>query len=145
MSPSPDPAVLLRRYRPWLLAAAAYNLAWGTVNVVAPDVVFAVLGIPRPTYMPLWQVVGMLVLLYGIAYWWAARDPLRHRHLVAIGLLGKVGGLLGFAWALATGGLPASFGAVVLLNDLIWLPALGSCVWQAAGGPRGLRRLLVGL
>lgn len=145
MSPTPDPAALLRRYRPWLLAAATYNLAWGALNVLAPGAIFTALGIPPPTYMPLWQVVGMFVLLYGLAYWWAARDPLRHRHLVAIGLLGKVGGPLGFAWSLATGGLPLSFGVVVLLNDVVWWPALGGCVWQAAGGLSGLRRLLAGL
>lgn len=139
-----DPPALRRRYGPWLRAAALYNLAWGALNVVAPGAIFAVLRMPSPTYPPLWQVVGMFVLLYGLAYWWAAGDPLRHRHLVAIGLLGKIAGPLGFAWALTGGRLPPSFGLVVLLDDVAWWPALGACLWETAGGLSGLRELLAG-
>ena len=77
MNLSSDPATLVRRYRPWLLAAAIYNLAWGALNVLAPNLVFTTLGLQPPTYPPLWQVVGMFVLLYGLAYWWSAHDPVR--------------------------------------------------------------------
>lgn len=110
MSPSLDSSALVRRYRPWLRAAAVYNLAWGTLNVLAPGAIFSALRMRPPSYPPLWQVVGMFVLLYGLAYWWAAQDPVRHRHLIAIGLLGKLCGPIGFAWSTATGALPLSFG-----------------------------------
>lgn len=144
MSPSRDPAALVHRYGPWLLAAAAYNLAWGALNVLAPGAIFAVLGLRQPTYPPLWQVVGMFVLLYALAYWWAARDPVRHRHLIAVGMLGKLAGPAGFIWSLATGGLPLSFGIVILMNDVVWWPPLGACLWEAAGGLHGVRQLLAG-
>ena len=143
MSPSPDQAALAHRYRPWLLAAAAYNLAWGALNVLAPRAIFSVLGLRRPTYPPLWEV-GMFLLLYGLAYWRAALDPLRHRHLIAIGMLGKLGGPIGLIWSAATGALPLSFGIVILLNDVVWWPALSACLWEAAGGLRGLGQLLAG-
>jgi hypothetical protein len=144
VSLSPDPAALVHRYRPWLIAAAAYNLTWGALNVLAPRAIFAVLGLKPPTYPPLWQVVGMFVLLYGLAYWWAARDPVRHRHLIAIGLLGKLGGPMGFIWSAATGALPLSFGVVILMNDVVWWPPLSACLWEAAGGLDGVGRLLAG-
>jgi len=144
VSRSADPLAVRRRYRPWLIAAAVYNLAWGALNLLAPGAIFDVLRLPRPSAPWLWQVVAMFVLLYGLAYWWAARDPLRHRHLVAIGLLGKVGGPLGFGWALAAGELPPAFGLVVLCNDMVWWPALGACVWETAGGLGGMRQLLAG-
>ena len=71
-------------------------------------------------------------------------NPVRHRHLIAIGLLGKLAGPTGFIWAAATGTLPLSFGFVILLNDVIWWPALSVCLWEAAGGLDGLRQLFAG-
>ena len=65
----------LDRYRPWFYAAAAYNLLWGTVHVLFPSLYFDLVGIPQPGYPALWQCIGMFVLVYGPAYWWAARGP----------------------------------------------------------------------
>jgi hypothetical protein len=39
----------------------------------------------------------MFVGIDAPADWWAARDPERHVHLVAIALLGKLAGAAGFA------------------------------------------------
>ncbi len=30
----------LARFRPWLAAAAIYNLLWGSINIVFPDALF---------------------------------------------------------------------------------------------------------
>ena len=119
-------------YRPWLRAAALYNLVWGALVVLFPRALFDLIGAPPPSYLPLWQVVGMLVGIYAPAYWWAARDPLRHRHLVALGLAGKLLGPLGFAYALATAQLPLGFGLVILTNDLLWWPPFALFVRDAA-------------
>jgi hypothetical protein len=91
-----------------LAAAAAYNLVWGGVVVLlAHDVA--------------WKCVGMMVLCYAPGYWLASRRPLPE--LVGVGLLGKVLGPLGFAWALAAHRLPPSFALVVATNDVLWWPA----------------------
>ena len=99
---------------------------------------------PEPEVPQLWQVVGMFVLLYALAYWWAARAPERHRHLVFIGWLGKIGGPIGFAFGWATGALPASFGLTIVTNDLIWLPAFTLFVRDAVRLSGGWRAFLAG-
>jgi len=48
----------LSKYRPWLYAAAAYNLAWGGVNILFPSLYFDLVGIEPPNYAGIWQVVG---------------------------------------------------------------------------------------
>ena len=113
----------LNRYRPWFYTAALYNLLWGGFNILFPHLYFDWIGIPRPNYLPLWQVVGMFVLVYTPAYWWAAQNPQQHYHFIIIGLLGKLLGPIGFVWSLTTGQLPLAFGWTLLLNDLIWWPA----------------------
>jgi hypothetical protein len=65
----------------------------------------------------------MFVLVYAPAYWWAAQNPQQHAHLIALGLLGKLLGPIGFIWSLLTGQLPLAFGWTLLTNDLIWWPA----------------------
>ena len=110
----------LERYRPWFYAAAGYNLVWGALVILFPSAYFDLVNIDQPNYPAVWQVVGMFVLVYAPAYWWVARDPWGHRHLVVIGLAGKVLGPLGFIWAVATTDLPASFGWTLITNDAIW-------------------------
>ncbi len=141
---APRDAHSLRRYRPWFYAAAAYNLVWGSLVVLFPALLFRVLGVEAPSVLPLWQVVGMFVLVYAPAYWWAGRLPERHVHLVLIGLLGKLLGPLGFAWAAASGQLPLAFGWTIVTNDLIWWPAFGMYVRDAARDAGGWAVLLRG-
>jgi hypothetical protein len=121
----------LAGFRSWLYAAAVYNACWGTAVALGAG-------------SAAWKAVGLLVLVYAPAYWWAARDPERHAHLVAIGLLGKVLGIIGFAWAAATGRLPVAFGLVILTNDAIWVPAFSAFVARAAEAHGGWRTFLAG-
>lgn len=112
-----------RKFQYWFYAAAVYNFFWGILNILFPKTYFHWIGLNLSINLPLWQVVGMFVLVYAPAYWWAGRFPERHYHLVFIGLIGKVFGPIGFVWSVITGQLPLSFGWVILTNDLIWLPA----------------------
>jgi small multidrug resistance pump len=130
--------------RPWLYGAAVYNLAWGALNVLVPTALFDLFGMRHPTYTLLWQVVGMLVGVYAPAYWWAARAPFGHRHLVLLGLAGKVLGPAGFLVAASSGALPWAFGLTILTNDLVWWPAFALHVRKAAHLSGGYRQLLLG-
>lgn len=93
-----------------LLVAAAYNIAWGAFAILLPNFGFERLGLPLPTYPELWQCLGMLVGVYGVAYAIAAFDPYRHWPIVLVGLLGKVLGPIGFANAALHGRLPWTAG-----------------------------------
>jgi hypothetical protein len=132
------------KYRPWFYAAAIYNFVWGAVNILFPRFFFRLIGMPEPNTLALWQVVGMFVLAYAPAYWWAARYPARHRHLIVIGLLGKILGPVGFVWSVGGGQLPLAFGWTLLTNDLLWWPAFGLYLRDVARACGGWRALLRG-
>jgi XapX domain-containing protein len=136
--------ISLDRYRPWFYTAAGYNLAWGATAVLWPGLLFRLLRLPSPAPPAVWQALGMMVLVYAPAYWWLARDPVRHRHLALIALLGKVLGPVGFLWAVADHGLPINFGVIIVTNDLIWWPAFFAFVVDAAHVFGGWRALLAG-
>ena len=103
-----------------LYLAAYYNVLWGGVVVLFPRATLNLLGVGDLNYPQFWQCIGMIVGVYGIAYAIAARDPLTHRGIVLVGLLGKVFGPLGFVMSLARGDLPLRFGLTLLTNDLVW-------------------------
>jgi len=103
-----------------LVAAAAYNLLWGAAVVLFPFALFDAIGMERPLYPGIWQCVGMIVGVYGIGYYAAARNPFVHWPITLVGLLGKIFGPIGFAIAVTNGELPWQFGLTILTNDLIW-------------------------
>src|SRR5437868_1506505 len=103
-----------------LWAAAAYNVVWGVLVVVFPLAPFRWAGMRPPNYPEIWQCLGMVVGVYGVAYACAAPNPVRHWPIVLAGLLGKVFGPIGFLLAAMRGALPWAAGWTILTNDLIW-------------------------
>lgn len=132
LSTSPLTPRELRFYRHVFAAAAVYNLLWGTAVVVFPLAPFRWAGMAEPNYPELWQCPGApgFVLVYAPAYAYLSADPLRYAPFALVGLLGKVCGPLGWAWAYAHGRLPAASGLVILTNDLIWWPLFAPFVWK---------------
>jgi hypothetical protein len=117
-----------------LRLAAVYNIAWGTFVIALPNFAFDLANLPRPNYPELWQCIGMIVGVYGVAYWLAARDVVRHWPVVLAGLLGKVLGPIGMAEALISGRLPWEAGLVCVFNDLVWWVPFGLMLvaaWRA--------------
>ena len=103
-----------------LRVAAVYNILWGAWQVLAPDSFFALMGMTPMNHPMVWQGLGMVIGLYGLAYYWASYDYIRHWPIVMIGLMGKVFGPLGYIYNIAMGTAPASFGYTLIPNDLIW-------------------------
>jgi hypothetical protein len=103
-----------------LWAAAIYNVLWGGFVVLYPELPFRWAGMPPPNYPELWQCIGMMVGVYGVAYALAARDPIRYWPIVLAGLLGKILGPIGFLHAALAGRLPWRAGWTIVTNDLIW-------------------------
>jgi len=118
-------------FSPVLLAAAIYNLVWGTLVILFPNTPFQWAGMEPPRYPQIWQCVGMIVGVYGIGYWIAAYDPVRHWPIVLVGLLGKIFGPLGFLFSAIRGELPWIAGSVLLTNDLVWWIPFGWLLWRA--------------
>lgn len=106
--------------RPVLLAAAAYNLAFGALVVLFPLAWFEIADLPPPNHPSLWQCIGMIVGVYGLGYGIAAFAALRHWPIVLVGLCGKVCGPLGFLDAALRGELPWRCGWLLVGNDLVW-------------------------
>lgn len=118
-----------------LRLAAVYNVVWGALVVLFPLVWFDLAGLEPPRYPAIWQCVGMIVGVYGVGYWAAATDPLRHWPIVLVGFLGKVLGPLGFVKAVWAGELPLHFGWVILANDVLWWVPFGLMLWRARVQP----------
>lgn len=103
-----------------LKLAAIYNILWGALVILLPHLFFDLAGMERTNYPEIWQCVGMIVGVYGVGYWLAAQDPVKHYPIVLVGFLGKILGPIGFAQALITGRFPLAFGIIIIFNDLIW-------------------------
>ncbi len=120
--------------RGWKLYALAlagiYNIVWGALVVLYPNAFFDMFELPRPIYPVIWQGVGMIIGLYGIAYAIAAFDCFRHWPIVLVGFLGKIFGPIGFFIFHAKGELPFEFFYIHILNDFIWIIPFGIILWK---------------
>lgn len=128
---------------PWmkkiLLAAAVYNIAWGTFAILSPLTLFRWCGFdPLPNYPELWQCIGMIVGVYGVGYAIAGRDPFRHWPIVLVGLLGKIFGPIGFIGAVTSGRFPLTMGWTIVTNDLIWWIPFGLILWSTFQSSRAM-------
>lgn len=105
---------------PVLVLAGVYNIIWGALVVLFPNLAFNLFNLEPPIYPELWQCIGMIVGVYGVGYLAASTDPLRHWPIILVGLLGKIFGPIGFLKALWDGVFPLEFGILIIFNDLIW-------------------------
>jgi small multidrug resistance pump len=115
----------------WLKAAAIYNIVWGGITVFFPNLLFDLCQLPRPTYPEIWQCVGMIVGVYGVGYYAAARNYVIHWPIVLVGFMGKVAGPIGFIDALSRDRFNLAFGSTIIFNDLIWWIPFGLMLKEA--------------
>lgn len=120
-----------------LQMAGVYNLLWGAWVVIFPLSFFHWAEMPEPLYPTIWQSVGMIVGVYGLGYYLAARNPIQHYPIVLVGFLGKVFGPLGILYYYALDLLDGAFFWVTLCNDLIWLPFFGAILYQTLKAKTG--------
>ena len=110
--------------RPWMKIvmriAAVYNLLWGAWVILFPLSFFRLTGMEDPTHPMIWQGMGMVIGVYGLGYWWASYNPMRHWPIVAVGFLGKIFGPLGFLFNYLKGDVPFEFIYTLITNDFVW-------------------------
>jgi hypothetical protein len=103
-----------------LRIAAVYNIVWGAWQVLLPNSFFELMGMTPMNHPMVWQGLGMVIGLYGLAYYWASFDYVRHWPIVAIGLMGKVFGPIGYVFNILMGTATVGFGYTLIPNDIIW-------------------------
>src|SRR5262245_29433328 len=117
------PALLPLRAAPYrivLSLAAHYNAALGAWAVLFPRAFFDLFGLGEPSHPAVWRCLGMVLGLYGLLYAYAARRLDRAKPIVAVGLLGKVLGPIGWLEVVSTGEWPVRTLSLILLDDLVW-------------------------
>ena len=102
--------------------AAGYNICWGSVVLLFPNLFFDLFQLPR-IYCPfVMSGLGMCIGLYGCGYGVVADAPRQYPQFVVIGFLGKLRGPIGWFWSVYTTGLPLRTMWTNVFNDFIWLP-----------------------
>ena len=103
-----------------LTLAAVYNIFWGIWILIQPTVIL--FDDTNSIFVTIvLQCVGMLVGVYGIAYYFASLDPARYWPLVLVGLIGKILGPIGALNYIFSGQLDPDFFWVNVFNDIIWI------------------------
>lgn len=103
-----------------LKLAAFYNIIWGAWVILFPNHFFLLVGMEPLNHPLVWQGMGMVIGVYGIGYWWASYNPLRHWPIVAVGFLGKIFGPIGFFINYYNDLVPFEFIYTLITNDFIW-------------------------
>lgn len=109
-----------RLYRLTFAAAAVYNIAFGLWAALFPRSFFLRFEMAPPSYPAIWACLGMVVGLYGLGYAYAAWRLDRAAPFIAIGLLGKILGPVGWLLAVSHGEWPVRTVTLILFNDVIW-------------------------
>jgi hypothetical protein len=116
-----------------LLLAAVYNIFWGAMISLYPQIILFGNG-STGFMLILIRCIGMLVGVYGIAYYFSSTDPQRYWPLILVGFIGKVLGPIGSLYYIFTGELTPRFLLVNLLNDFIWLVPFGWILFNVLKG-----------
>lgn len=128
-------SLITARNSQWMKAilrvAGVYNIIWGASVVFFPNFWFKIANLDIPNYMQIWQALGMVVGVYGVGFFIAASNPLRHWPIVLVGLLGKVFGPIGFLYYYLKGDLPLIVLNMNFTNDIIWWLPFGIILYNA--------------
>lgn len=109
-----------RLYRLIFTLAAVYNAAFGLWASLWPRSFFDWLEMAPPNYPGLWRCLGMVVGLYGVLYAQATWKLDAGRTIIAVGLVGKILGPLGWMMTVHSGEWPRRTFVLIVFNDLIW-------------------------
>ena len=107
-------------YRLFFVLAAAYNIAFAAWAIVWPRAFFDLFAMEAPRYPAIWQCLGMVVGVYGLGYAYAAWRLDRAAPFIALGLLGKTLGPIGWVMTVSAGEWPIRTFTLILFNDLVW-------------------------
>lgn len=100
---------------------AIYNVLAGLHMLILKHETYDMIGMEPPKIDFPMQLVGILVLLFGVGYYMVAKNPVENRNVLLLGFLSKfLGSCLGTYYVLR-GLLPPKFVLVYFFADVIYL------------------------
>lgn len=121
--------------RPLFVVAAVYDLLLGAAYFVAYKVLYGQFGVTLPNHPGYVHLPAALIFIFGVGFWFVARDPLRNRDIIKLGALMKLafsGVVFGH---LIFGSIPSMyipFAVIDLLFLVAFVAALGALRLEAA-------------
>jgi len=100
--------------------AAWFNWLAGLVVAVNAELLFGLFRItPQPTEPLFLQLFAWLVIVFGIGYFWASRDPVANAPVIKLGMIGKLSVVLVSLACVLTGSV--SWQLMILVSvDLLY-------------------------
>lgn len=124
----------MKAWSRFFFVAGLFNILGGIVGFLTLEDQLASMGRPAPLYPFAFELLFLAVAILGVGYLMVARDPLRHRGIVWIGLLTKIAGGL-MSWrAIATGQMPAETWWQAVVTDWVWVVAFMVFLWTTRHG-----------
>ncbi len=121
-----------------LIAAGVYHLLFALWTNLWPFHAFDLIGLPRPNHPMLWRTLGLISGALGLAFFIAARDPVRNWLVVLFGLLKCVLACILVGVSIFSGTLPFTSFILLLLDDVVWIIPLTLIFWAAIRAHAGI-------
>lgn len=121
-----------------LLAAGLYHIMFAVWAIFWPCLWFDWIGIEHPNHPLLWQGIGLILGVFGIALVLAAKDPMRHWRLVLTGLLKFTLGIVGFVTPLVENKIHVRSVWMLCVDDLIWWGPFAVILWACVRAHTGV-------
>jgi len=131
-------------YSKLFIIAGIYNIVWGLFSACYPQWLYDFCDLERLNQPQIFQCLAMVVGVYGLLYIEVGRRLHEGFAIIAVGLLGKVLGPIGWAYNVISGEWPLKSIILILTNDLIWwIPFTAYLIklfpeWLASFGKREL-------
>ncbi len=121
-----------------LILAGTLHLLFAVWTNVWPFYVYDLWNLARPADPILWQALGLVCGILGIALLLAARDPIQQWVLVLFALIKSAAVSLIIVRAVLHGALPPASLWLLTFSDLVWIPAYSYILWTALRAYAGI-------
>ena len=124
-------------FGPLLKLIGAYLIIVGASMLLAPTLLFRILGEANPAPLVLWRWLGVMAAAYGFGLGLAALQPGRNWRLLLVGFLSMLFVALLTLAAISRGGIGSTLGWTIIIINLIPLLPMGIVLTQLASAPAG--------
>jgi hypothetical protein len=108
-------------WRWFFLVAAVYDIGLGLAFLVAGSTILDAIDMELPPHDAYIQLAAVFVLVQGISYLFAWRDPVANRAIVWVGVIYKGAYAALTAWYLVLGQLPSMFFVPWAIADVAFM------------------------